>query len=337
MAGDKLTGKEYCIYKPQDNSIIESKVRIPALGPNDILIRITHSGVCNADASFAKRGACIALGHEGVGIVEAVGSNVTQLKVGERAGGGFHRDSCGKCHYCLSGQDILCSDRVIFGGGDVENGTFARYYVGKDTYVHKIPDALASEHAAPLQCAGATTYKALKATIGPNKRVGVIGIGGLGHLAIQFAARMGASVVALSTSHDKEAEALELGAEEFSYLDKWDLKAPLDVAILTSSRYPDFEKLMSPKVLARDGIVVPLTSPSGPMTLPAGSMLGNAYHIHSSMVASRAEHDEMLEFAARHGIRPVVQKYKMEGATTIQKVFEDLLANKIRYRAVIEL
>jgi D-arabinose 1-dehydrogenase-like Zn-dependent alcohol dehydrogenase len=126
-----MAGKEYTIYKPQGDRIIEVKAQILALGPKDILIRITHSGVCNADAAFAKRGACIALGHEGVGIVEAVGSDVTQFQVGERAGGVFHRDSCSKCHYCLSGRDILCSDRVIFGAGDTENGTFGQYYIGK--------------------------------------------------------------------------------------------------------------------------------------------------------------------------------------------------------------
>lgn len=242
VAGNNMTGKEYSIYKPKDNAIVESKVQIPTLGPKDVLIRITHSGVCYADASFAKRGLAIALGHEGVGVVETVGSEVTQFKVGERAGGGFHRDSCGKCRYCLSSQDILCSDRVLFGGGDADNGTFARYFVGKETYVHRIPDAIASEHAGPLQCAGATTFKALKATIGPGKRVGVLGIGGLGHLAIQFAARMGATVVALSTTREKETEALEMGAKEFASLDQWNVKAPLDVVVLTSSKYPDFDK-----------------------------------------------------------------------------------------------
>ncbi|KAL1861055.1 hypothetical protein Plec18170_001570 [Paecilomyces lecythidis] len=235
-------GKEYNIYKPQGEGISEIKTRVPALGPRDVLLRITHSGVCNADASFAKKGVAVALGHEGVGIVEAVGSEVTLLKVGDRAGGGFHRDSCRKCHYCLSGRDILCSDRVIFGQGDADNGTFSRYFVGKETYVHKIPDALASEHAAPLQCAGATTYKALKATAGPKKRVGVIGIGGLGHLAIQFAASMGSTVVALSTTSDKEQEARQYGADEFVLLKELNVKEPLDVIVLTSSTYPDFRK-----------------------------------------------------------------------------------------------
>ncbi|KAL1880258.1 hypothetical protein Plec18167_003661 [Paecilomyces lecythidis] len=330
-------GKEYNIYKPQGEGISEIKTRVPALGPRDVLLRITHSGVCNADASFAKKGVAVALGHEGVGIVEAVGSEVTLLKVGDRAGGGFHRDSCRKCHYCLSGRDILCSDRVIFGQGDADNGTFSRYFVGKETYVHKIPDALASEHAAPLQCAGATTYKALKATAGPKKRVGVIGIGGLGHLAIQFAASMGSTVVALSTTSDKEQEARQYGADEFVLLKELNVKEPLDVIVLTSSTYPDFRKIMDPRVLARDGTMVPLTSPTEPMTLPAGSMLGNAYHIYSSMVASRAEHDEMLEFAAHRGIRPAVQVFKHSGAETIQRIFQDLLDNKIRYRAVLEL
>jgi D-arabinose 1-dehydrogenase-like Zn-dependent alcohol dehydrogenase len=187
-------------------------------------------------------GAPIALGHEGVGVVEAVGPEVTQLAPGDRAGGGYHRGSCGACQCCLSGRDIYCHQRVIFGSGEPDNGTFAQYYIGKETYVHKIPESLTSAHAAPLQCAGASVYVALKSTIRTASRVGVVGIGGLGHLAIQFAAQLGAEVVALSTTREKEEEALELGAGEFVLLDQLHLKTPLDVLIVSSSHYPDWEK-----------------------------------------------------------------------------------------------
>ena len=241
-----LAGTDYTIYRSGDGNggFTPTSVKIPNLGPHDILVRITHSGVCHTDIVFCQMGAPIALGHEGVGIVEAVGSLVTQFKIGDRAGGGFHRDACGHCKYCLSGKDIYCDNRVIFGEGDFNNGTFGSYYIGKETFLHKIPHGLASEHAAPLQCAGATVYAALKATVTPEKRVGILGIGGLGHLAIQYANKMGADVVIYSTSASKEAEARELGAKEFHLIETMfdEVKAPIDVLVVCGTKYPDWDR-----------------------------------------------------------------------------------------------
>lgn len=241
-----LTGKSYPVIRGLDGKLASTPVTIPALGPHDVLIRITHSGVCYSDYEYFHHGAPLALGHEGVGVVEAVGEAVTSLAPGDRAGGGFHRDSCGHCDYCLTGRDILCHDRVEFGEGDYDNGTFGSYFVGKEGYVHKIPDGLASEHAAPLQCAGATVYSALAGTVKARDRVGIVGIGGLGHLAIQFAAKMGAEVVVFSTSRDKEAEAKGFGASEFVLLDEPDkVSKPVQVLVIAGSHYPDWEKYVS--------------------------------------------------------------------------------------------
>ncbi len=231
-----FAGKEYPIYRGVDGKLTQQTAKIPELGSNDILIKITHAGVCYTDFLLFHIGLPIALGHEGVGIVEAVGSAVTTLKVGDRAGGGFHRDSCGKCKYCLTGQDLYCYERTIYGFGDAENGTFGSYYIGKEGYVHKIPDNLSSEDAAPLQCAGATVYAALVDTIKPAQRVGIVGIGGLGHLALQFASKLGAEVVAFSTTKDKEQEARSFGASEFVLLDEADkISAPVDVLVVAGS------------------------------------------------------------------------------------------------------
>ncbi|KAJ4236825.1 hypothetical protein NW757_013365 [Fusarium falciforme] len=143
-----------------------------------------------------------------------------------------------------TGVDIYCYERVTFGEGDFDNGTFGTYYIGKQTFLHKIPENLASEHAAPLQCAGTTVYAALKATVTNEKRVGIFGIGGLGHLAIQYAAKMGAEVVVYSTTASKEGEAQELGATEFHLISEmFDKKAaPIDVLVVAGSKYPDWEK-----------------------------------------------------------------------------------------------
>jgi D-arabinose 1-dehydrogenase-like Zn-dependent alcohol dehydrogenase len=243
MASSQYEGKPYTVYRGIDGAITATPAKIPALGPKGVLIRITHSGVCYSDREYFRLGAPCALGHEGVGEVLAVGPAVTSLKPGDRAGGGFHRHSCGHCKYCLSGRDILCYERTLFGEGDYDNGTFGEYYVGEETYVHRIPDALPSDAASVLQCAGATVYSALVSNVKTTDRVGVIGVGGLGHLAIQYASKMGAEVAVISSSKDKEAEAREFGASEFVLLNEVEkISAPLDVLVLTASKYPDWDK-----------------------------------------------------------------------------------------------
>jgi D-arabinose 1-dehydrogenase-like Zn-dependent alcohol dehydrogenase len=232
---------EYSVYRGIDSTIKERTAQLPDLGPKDVLVRVTHSGLCATDLAYVDYG--IALGHEGVGIVEAIGEAVTQFKVGERAGGGYHRNSCGQCHYCLTGQDIWCYKRSIFGETDFDNGTIAHYYIGVETYLHRIPENLASEHAAPLQCAGATTYNALVSVVKPGERVGVIGLGGLGHLAVQFAAKLGTTVAVFSTTKDKEDEARQLGATEFYLIDQLEkVQSPVQTLVVAGNRYPDWEK-----------------------------------------------------------------------------------------------
>ena len=233
--------KTYNVFRGQEGVIKAAPTPLPSLGAKDVLIRITHSGLCASDTAYIGYG--VALGHEGVGVVEAIGSDVTQFKVGDRAGGGYHRDSCGHCTYCLTGKDIWCYERTIFGEGDFNNGTIGEYYIGKETYVHRIPDGLDSADAAPLQCAGATTYTALAETVKPGDRVGILGIGGLGHIAIQFANKLGAEVVVFSSSHDKEEEARQFGAHEFCLMSEPEkIKKPIQVLIVAGARYPEWEK-----------------------------------------------------------------------------------------------
>lgn len=230
-------------YQGVDGVVKRVSQNLPALGPKEILVKITHTGLCGTDVHAIQFGSVI--GHEGVGIVMAIGSEVTQLKVGDRAGGGFLRNSCGHCKYCLDGQDMWCYERDIYLESDKTrlSGTFADYYIGVETFLHKIPDSIASEHAAPLQCAGATVYSALIDNVKPGHRVGVVGIGGLGHLAIQFAAKLGCEVVVFSTTQAKEKEARAFGASEF-YLtaEPSKITKPVDVLLIAGSVYPDWEK-----------------------------------------------------------------------------------------------
>lgn len=141
--------------------------------------------------------------------------------------------------------------------------------MGTETFLHKIPEAMASADAAPLQCAGATTYNALVQVVKSGDRVGILGIGGLGHLAIQFANKLGHEVVVFSTSKSKEGEARQLGASEFYTFDELEkLTKPVHTLVLTGSKYPDWKKFMTKNVLARGGNVVPLSAPHGDMSLP---------------------------------------------------------------------
>jgi len=329
------TTKSNTVLRKIDGKFQFIPSEIPPLGPTQVLIRITHSGLCHTDLFYLDSG--MALGHEGVGIVEEVGSSVTNFKVGDRAGGGYLRNSCGKCTYCLTGREIWCLNRDIYGETSFSTGTFSTYYIGEETFVYPIPSGMSSSHAAPLQCAGATVYAGLTATAKPGDRVGVVGIGGLGHLAVQFAAKLGAEVVVFSTSNEKEKEAREWGATEFCLLDQVgesSLKEPVDVLVLTGSKYPHFNKFLNPTLLSRTGTILPLTASPNEMSFPALKMFFNGYNVHSSLVADRKVHADMLRFADRHGIKPVVEEFGLD-----EKGFGDavkkLAGGGMRYRGVL--
>ena len=154
----------------------------------------------------------------------------------------------------------MCHDRVIFGEADFSNGTIAKYYASNENFLYRIPQEMSSEHAAPLQCAGATVYMALLKSYKPGDRVGIFGIGGLGHLAIQFASKFGAEVVVFSSKMDKEPEARALGAREFYRSSQTeDLKTPIDVLLVCGGE-PDWPAFLRKEVLSRSAIIVPLAA-----------------------------------------------------------------------------
>lgn len=209
--------KEFLIFTgSSDKQLVERAIR-RELGPVDALVRCTHSGVCSTDLHLADRSG--ALGHEGIGIVEELGDSahlISDVKVGDRVGLGWVQKYCGKCRPCRGGYDSLCENSTELWAPNNDTGAFGTGGVWDVSGLHRIPDEIDSESAAPLMCAGATVWGAMqRCRVMSHHRVGVLGIGGLGHLAIQFLSKSGCEVVVISSSFRKKEEALGYGATEF--------------------------------------------------------------------------------------------------------------------------
>ncbi|KOS18750.1 putative formaldehyde dehydrogenase [Escovopsis weberi] len=299
----------------------------------------------------------IVLGHEGVGVVEAVGPDAAGLRRGDRVGWGYETNSCGRCLDCLSADEIYCRRREVYGGpgADYDQGSFASHAVLREAFLHRIPAGLGDADAAPLQCAGATVFSALQG-VGVGATVGVVGVGGLGHMAIQFAAKMGCRVVALSSSGRKREDALELGAHRFVVTggkdgdgagagdaggqgngngngndgpeDEW----PISRLLVTTSALPDWRAVMP--LLGTRAVVYVLTASRDDVRVPCLPLLSKGISVRGMLTASRGEHRRMLDFAALHGIRPLVERFPMSEAG-IREAIERLESGRIRFRAVL--
>ena len=208
--------------------------------------------------------------------------------------------------------------------------------VWKEDFLFKIPDEIESEHAAPLMCGGATVFNALQFHgVKSTDRVGVIGIGGLGHLAIQFAASMGCEVVVFSGTESKKDEALKLGAKEFyatKGLKELKVKQPIDHLLVTTSQQPDWSQYIP--IMAPSGTIYPLSVSFEDLKMPYLDLLLNGLKIQGSLVAARQIHREMLEFAAAHGIRPITQTFPLN-LGGVSQAFKTLEDGSMRYRGVL--
>lgn len=325
----------YTVYKGSESGAIKKATNTkPALTGDQVFIRVTASGLCGTDMHYRK--ADMALGHEGVGVVEETGPACTLLKKGDRVGWGYEHDSCSHCEQCLKGTETYCPERKMYGYADADQGSFASHGVWREAFLFKTPDSLPDEAAAPLQCGGATVFNALHMyNTQPTDRIGVVGVGGLGHLAIQFAAKMGCDVVVFSGTDSKKDEAKRLGASEF-YATKGteefkDVK-PINRLLVTTSAQVDW-KLYLP-VMAPGGTIFPLSVDEGDFKIPYMGLLAQGLTVQGSIVAPRYIHKRMLEFAAHHQIKPITQHYEMneEG---IEKAMKDLDEGNVRYRAVL--
>ncbi len=308
------------------------------LGPHDIEIRITHCGICHSDVhlvdgDWGMGSYPMVPGHEIVGTVATAGPEAQGLAAGDRVGVGWQRGACLACETCLSGNENLCAGNEAtcvnhFGG-------FADRIRVDGRFAFKIPAALASDAAAPLLCGGATVYSPLRRWVRSPMSVGVIGIGGLGHLALQFARAMGCEVTALSTSPDKEKEARGFGAHRFlATRDGAALRAAagsLDFILSTVFVSQDWPSLLA--TLKPNGVLCVVGMPAEPISVPAFALVSGQKSIAGSVIGGRPTIREMLDFAARHGVAAKTEQRPMSEADA---GLGHVRAGKARYRVVLE-
>ncbi|KAL3417974.1 alcohol dehydrogenase [Phlyctema vagabunda] len=274
------------------------------------------------------------LGHEGVGIVEELGPDAKVLKKGDRVGWGYETFACGHCIECLEGAETFCPDRDLYGSDNFDQGSFATHGIWHESFLHIIPESIDSVSAAPLQCGGATIFTALIGTK-PTDVVGVMGVGGLGHLAIQFAAKMGFRVIVLSGTDRKKDEAHRLGAHEFiatKGAKELTTPYPINRLLVTTSAQPDWQLILP--ILAPRSTIFPLSVSSDNIEFPSMPMILAGINVQGSMVAVRSVHRKMLDFAALHNIRPITQEFPMT-RDGIQDAVRKLEKGEIYYRAVL--
>jgi len=308
------------------------------LGPRQVEIAITHCGICHSDIHLISNDWGISQypfipGHEIVGAVTEVGSEVQSLVVGQRVGLGWQSDSCGVCEWCTRGMENLCP--AAEGTCVHRHGGYADHVRANARFVIPIPDALESEHAAPLLCGGITVYNPMRTHgINPSSRVGVVGVGGLGHMAIQFARTFGAEVTAFSTSATKEEEARALGAHHF--VNSRESKAMKEVAgtqdFILSTINADQDWGVYIQALRPTGTLCFVGVPPSPVSVHAFPLITGVRTITGNPTGSPWRIREMLDVAARHGVKAQTEAFPMAKANA---AIEKVKKNKVRYRAVL--
>jgi uncharacterized zinc-type alcohol dehydrogenase-like protein len=308
------------------------------IGPEEVEIKVSHCGLCHSDLSMLDNDWGMSRypfvpGHEVTGTVVALGDAAKGLKIGQRVGLGWFSHSCLACHECLSGEQHLCSTAqgTIVG----RHGGFADRVRAQWTWVRPLPDNLDQAEAGPLLCGGITVFSPfLIHEVPSTARVGIIGIGGLGHMALQFANKWGCEVHAFTTSDSKEGEARKLGAHyvhntrQDGVLKK--LARSLDLIISTINAPPDVAGLLD--TLAPNGHFHNVGAVLKPLEVPAFSLILGQKSVSGSPTGSPTAIDHMLAFSARHSIAPVVESFPM---SKVNDALEHLRSGKARYRIVL--
>ncbi|MFD4976434.1 NAD(P)-dependent alcohol dehydrogenase [Streptomyces sp. NPDC058424] len=316
-------------------------------GPNDVLIEIQYAGICHSDihtvnGDWGPQPFPVVPGHEIVGIVTEVGSAVTKHHVGDRVGVGCMVNSCGECINCLGGDEQYCLNGMVptYAGtdrdGTTTQGGYSTHVVVDADYILSVPESLDAAAAAPLLCAGITTYAPLRRWgAGPGKKVAVVGLGGLGHMAVKIAHALGAEVTVLSQSLKKQEDGLRLGADHYHATSDPDtfkrLASRFDLIVNTVSASIDLNAYLG--LLAVDGTLVNVGAPAEPLSLHVMSLIGARRSFAGSMIGGIALTQEMLDFCAEHNIGAEVE---VISADKVNEAYERVLASDVRYRFVID-
>ena len=318
------------------------------LGPNDVQLDIAYAGICHSDIHQAREEWGPAIfpmvpGHEIAGFVTAVGSAVTKFKVGEKIGVGVFVDSCRKCDACKSGLQQYCAEGMTGTYNQLERdgktpamGGYSNIFVINEDYAVTIPDNLPLDGVAPLLCAGITLYSPLKNwKAGPGKKVGVMGLGGLGHMGVKFAHAMGAEVTVFSHSESKKADALAMGADHFVVTKDPDVLTPLkssfDLILNTVSAELDINLYLD--LIKLDGTLVVIGLPGKPYAVEAGGLLAKRRSLAGSMIGGIPQLQEMLNFC---GEKNIVSDVEVIKADYINQAYDRTVASDVKYRFVID-
>ncbi|MBD3551659.1 NAD(P)-dependent alcohol dehydrogenase [Streptomyces sp. SP18CM02] len=328
---------------PLERTTIERR----PVGEFDVLIDIKFAGICHSDIHQVRDGWGEGIfpmvpGHEIAGIVAETGPGVTAFKVGDRVGVGCMVDSCGQCDACRAGREQHCAEgntqtyNALDRSGEPTYGGYSTHIVVRDAFVVSIPEGIALDEAAPLLCAGITTYSPLKRWgVGPGKKVAVVGLGGLGHMAVKIAHTLGAEVTVLSQTLRKKDDGLKLGADHYYATGDpatfEELAGTFDVILSTVSAPLDFGAYLG--LLRTDGTLVNVGAPEEPISLNLFSLIGGDKAIAGSMIGGIGETQEMLDFCAAHGLGAEIEVIE---ASRVNEAYERVLASDVRYRFVID-
>lgn len=319
------------------------------LKPTDVQMEILFCGVCHSDLHFARNEWGMSVfpivpGHEIVGKISAVGSAVTKYKVGEFAGIGCLVDSCRECDNCKHDQEQYCTNGWVGTYGGMERdgsgptyGGYSKTISCHEDFVLRISDKLDLAATAPLLCAGITTYSPLRHwKVGPGMKVGILGLGGLGHMGVKFAVSMGAEVTMLSHTPSKQADAERLGAHKFILTsDEAQTKSVggyFDFILNTVSAQHDYNMYLG--MLRTNGVMVCVGVPPAPIPVHSMSLIFGRHSLAGSLIGGIAETQEMLDFCAEHKIVSDIEMIRMD---QINEAYERLLQGDVRYRFVIDL
>jgi propanol-preferring alcohol dehydrogenase len=318
---------------------------VPEPGPGEVLVRIETTGLCHTDIHAAhgdwpvKPVPPFIPGHEGIGYVEQLGSGVTTRSIGDRVAIAWLGSACGECRYCISGRETLCEKQE--NAGYSVNGTFAEYALAPAAFATPVPDSISSRDAAPLTCAGVTTYKAIKvARVEPAETVAIFGIGGLGHLALQYARIVGGFTIAVDIEDHKLAMATELGADHVINARTSDPVEAIrdlggaDVAVVLAASPAVFDQAY--RSLRRGGrlVCVALPADNGAMNLPIFDTVINGKSVIGSIVGTRNDLADVFALHAAGRTRVIAVDRKLE---EVNESIEEVLSGQIPARIVFQL